>query len=79
MSHTGAADSLDQCLFDNTVLDIKRKLTGSLLGCAPTDTVCETGDISDFLGMNPLTLFRIGAGSCFAPFATGHISSTSFV
>ena len=79
MSHAGAADGLNQSLFDNAVLNIQSQFAGTLLRCTPADTVCETGNVLDLLGMYPFPSSGIGAGSCFAPLATGHISSTSFV
>ena len=63
MSHSGASDRLNKSLSDNTVLNIKCKLAGALLGSAVTDTVGKTTDILDFECLYPFSLFRYGCGT----------------
>jgi len=58
MGHAGAAQGLHETLFNDAVLDVERQLAGTLLRSAPAHTVRETGDVLDFLGLNPFTLFR---------------------
>ena len=58
VGHTGAAQGLDQSLLDDAFLHVQGQLAGTLLGSAPAHTVGETADVLDFLGLNPLTLFR---------------------
>ena len=61
MGHTGAAHSLHQGLLYDTVLHIQAQLAGALLGCAPADTVRETGDVADLVALDPLAFFRNGS------------------
>jgi hypothetical protein len=63
VSHTGATDSLNKCLLDNAVLNVEGKLACALLRCAPTNTVSETGDVTDLLCLNPKSLLGNGSGT----------------
>ena len=63
MGHTAAADGFNERFFNNTVFNIQRELTCTLLGCASADAVSETADIADFFCFYPFTLF--GNGSRF--------------
>jgi hypothetical protein len=58
VSHTGATDCLDEALYDDTLFDVQREFAGTLLRCTPTHTVGIARNVFDFLGLNPLTLFR---------------------
>ena len=46
MGHAGAADGLDQCFFDDAVLDVQAELTCALLRCAPAHAMRKAGDIA---------------------------------
>ena len=61
VGHAGAADGLNQGLFDDAVLDVQGQLAGALLGCAPAHAVGEAGNILDLLGLNPFALFGDGS------------------
>ena len=63
MGHAGAPQGLHESLFNDALLDVQRQLAGTLLGSAPAHTVGETGDILDFLGLNPLSLLGDGSGT----------------
>ena len=63
MRHTGAAERLDQRLFNDAVFDIERQLAGALLRSAPAHAVRKTADILDFFCRNPLALFGDGSRS----------------
>ena len=73
VSHTGAAYSLYESLFDNAVFDIERELAGALLRCAPAHTVSIAGNIGDLLSLNPFALFGKGCGTMVGTFGyTAH-------
>ena len=57
VSHTRAADGLNERLLDNAALYVEGQLAGTLLGCAPADTVCEAVDVGDLLSLYPLCFF----------------------
>jgi hypothetical protein len=61
MGHTGASDRLYECFFDDTILNIKGKLAGTLLRCAPAYTVSKSGNIFNLISVYPLALFRDGS------------------
>ena len=63
MGHAGAADRLDQSFFDHAVFDVERQLAGALLRRAPAHTVGETGNVLDFLCLDPFALFGNGRGA----------------
>ena len=63
MGHAGTSYRLDKSLLDNAVFDVERKLTSTLLGSAPADTVGITGNVGYLLCFNPLALFGNGSRS----------------
>jgi hypothetical protein len=67
MGHAGAAEGLDQRLFDDPVFDVQGQLARALLRRAPADAVGQAGDVRDFLGLHPLPLSGIGAGPWWGP------------
>ena len=56
MSHARASDSLDKSFLDDSVLDIKGQLAGTLLRSTPADAMCKSRDVSDFLCLYPFSL-----------------------
>ena len=88
MSHAGAADSLDQSFLDDAVLHVQGQLAGALLGSAPADAVRETGNVLDFLCLDPLGF--LGDRGCavlrtlgyrahhFNFFCVNHVEQTPF-
>ena len=63
MGHAGAAQRLDERLFDDALFDVQGQFAGALLRRAPADAVRQTGDVFNFFGMNPCTLFGDGRGT----------------
>jgi hypothetical protein len=63
VGHTGATDGLNECLLNYALLNVKGKLTCTLLRSAPADTVGKTGNIADLSCLDPLTLFGNGSGA----------------
>ena len=70
MRHARAADGFNEAFFDNAFLNVERELARALLGCAPTHTVGQAGDVLDFFGLHPLALFGNGSGTMIGAF--GH-------
>ncbi len=58
MGHAGAADGLNERLFDDAILNVERQLACALLGSAPANAMSKAGNILDLLSLNPLALFR---------------------
>ena len=71
MGHAGAADGLHQRLLNDAVLDIQRQLAGALLGGAPAHAVGKTGNIGDFLGLDPLALLGDGSRTVISALGDG--------
>ena len=63
VGHAGAAQSLNQSLFNDALLHVQGQLAAALLGSTPADTVGKTADVLDFLSLYPLTLFGDGSGA----------------
>ena len=61
MCHAGAADRLDESFLNDALLDIEGELAGTLLRCAPANTVRISGNIFHFPGLDPLRFFRNGS------------------
>ena len=88
MSHTWAAECLDESLLDDAVLDIESELAAALLRSTPADTVGEAGDVLDFLCMHPLSFLRnrgigVVCALCYAAHmlhfvCVNHISECNF-
>ena len=70
VGHAGTADGLYQRFFNDAVLHVQGQLAGTLLGRAPANTVGQTADVLDLLGLNPFALLRDGGGAVIR--ALGH-------
>ena len=71
VGHARAADGLDEGLLDDALLDVKRKLAGTLLRGAPTHTVREARDVGNLLGLDPLALLGDGCGAVIRALGDG--------
>ena len=71
VGHAGAAQGLNQSFFNDAFLHVQGQLAAALLRSAPADTVGETADIGDLLGLNPLALFGNGSGAMVSALTDG--------
>ena len=71
MGHAGAAQGLNQRLFNHTVFNIQRQLARTLLRRAPAHTVSKAGDIFDFLCLDPFALFGDGSRAVICALGNG--------
>jgi hypothetical protein len=66
--HTGATDCLYESLLNDTVLHVEAQFAGTLLRCAPADTVGITRDLLDFLYCYPFALLGDRSRSMISAF-----------
>ena len=64
-------EALNTDLVCDAINTAMRELAASLLRCTPADTVCIAGNVLNFFGLNPLSLFRNRGSAMMYPLCYG--------